>query len=329
MKPLVSIIIPTYNRASGTIASIQSVLEQTYTNWECIIVDDGSTDDTEKLVRDYAKNDSRIYFLNRSQEKPKGANACRNIGIENAQGKYYIFLDADDYLLPDCLDIRVNYMLDHNEELSYAVFLEERENKTERSVPKHFLKSTTSHKQALLAFFNYEMPWRTTGPIWHKRVFKNIQWDESLLRLQDIDLHINVLQHSEFKFDKVSQVTSVFKAAARDKKEDTYHALSVLNSFPIFFTKVWGIAKEDKAYKNACKRLVLFFKKNYLVPNKQHYKQEIKTIYKQIEDARVFSTKERWVTNLEFFNLKRKQAGKKQITGHRIHQLFKKTFNIP
>jgi len=96
MQPLVSIIIPTYNRAHHISETLDSVLAQTYSNWECIIVDDGSTDNTDEVVQEYLNKDSRFKYHQRPEERPKGANACRNYGFEVSEGKYINWLDSDD-----------------------------------------------------------------------------------------------------------------------------------------------------------------------------------------------------------------------------------------
>ena len=96
--PLVSIIIPTYNRAHLIGETLDSVLVQTYENWECIIVDDGSTDNTSKLLESYVQKDSRFQYHHRPSNRLKGANACRNYGFELSKGDYIQWLDSDDLL---------------------------------------------------------------------------------------------------------------------------------------------------------------------------------------------------------------------------------------
>jgi len=96
-EPTVSVIIPTYNRAHLIGRAIQSVLNQTYQNFEVIVVDDGSTDNTEEIVKGF--NDSRICYIRHSENR--GASATRNAGIEGAHGEYIAFLDSDDEWLPE------------------------------------------------------------------------------------------------------------------------------------------------------------------------------------------------------------------------------------
>lgn len=109
-SPVVSIVIPVFNRSHYIGETLDSVIEQTYTNLECIVVDDGSTDDTEQLVKSYAKNDKRIKFHIRPQEKNKGASSCRNYGLEKAKGEYIQFLDSDDIISKDKIEHQVKLL---------------------------------------------------------------------------------------------------------------------------------------------------------------------------------------------------------------------------
>ncbi|UBZ07455.1 glycosyltransferase [Salegentibacter mishustinae] len=104
MNPLVSIIIPTYNRAHLIGETLESILAQTYTNWECIVVDDGSTDYTDELLEFYRKKDHRIQFHHRPPNRRKGANACRNYGYELSQGDYIQWFDSDDVMFINHLE---------------------------------------------------------------------------------------------------------------------------------------------------------------------------------------------------------------------------------
>ena len=91
---LVSIITPAYNSAAYIAETIESVLAQTYTNWEMLIVNDYSKDNTAEIVQSYAKKDKRIKLINLQQNS--GAAAARNTAIQNAKGRYIAFLDSDD-----------------------------------------------------------------------------------------------------------------------------------------------------------------------------------------------------------------------------------------
>ncbi|WP_298528036.1 glycosyltransferase family 2 protein [uncultured Christiangramia sp.] len=107
-KGLVSIIIPTYNRSHLIGETLDSVIAQTYQNWECIVVDDGSNDYTEELLEFYCEEDDRIRFYSRPPNKLKGANACRNYGFEHSTGEYVNWFDSDDLMTSNFILIKVN-----------------------------------------------------------------------------------------------------------------------------------------------------------------------------------------------------------------------------
>ncbi len=109
MNSLVSIIIPTYNRVHLIGETLDSVIAQTYTNWECIVVDDGSNDYTDELLEFYCENDSRIKYYHRPKERAKGANVCRNYGFDMSKGEYVNWFDADDLMTPENLALRLQY----------------------------------------------------------------------------------------------------------------------------------------------------------------------------------------------------------------------------
>ena len=110
MKRLVSIITPCYNSSVFIEQTIQSVQAQTYTNWEMLIVDDCSKDNSADIIKTYAKEDKRIKYL--KTEKPSGSPVKpRNIGIENSNGRYIAFLDSDDVWLPNKLEEQL-YLFD-------------------------------------------------------------------------------------------------------------------------------------------------------------------------------------------------------------------------
>ena len=104
-KPKVSVIIPTYNRAHLIGRAIKSVLSQTYEDFELIIVDDSSTDNTEDIIRQFQEKDKRIKYI--KHEKNRGGSAARNTGIKSSKGEYIAFLDSDDEWLCEKLEKQI------------------------------------------------------------------------------------------------------------------------------------------------------------------------------------------------------------------------------
>lgn len=121
MNELVSIIMPSYNTANFISETIESVLAQTYSNWELIIVDDCSTDDTDAVVCPYLADDRIRYIKN---EKNSGAAISRNRALREAKGKWVAFLDSDDLWFPEKLEKQISFMKNKGYHFSYTNYIE-------------------------------------------------------------------------------------------------------------------------------------------------------------------------------------------------------------
>lgn len=135
--PFFSIVIPTYNRAQAVVKAVKSVLAQTYTNFEVLIVDDGSTDNTATAVKALLTQDKRVvYIYQKNQER----SAARNNGVTHAKGKFICFLDSDDAFLPNHLTELNKTIAKHNNAIAlYHVNgeLKSGESTTPITFPKH------------------------------------------------------------------------------------------------------------------------------------------------------------------------------------------------
>ncbi len=112
MNPLVSVIVPCYNYARFVPATIRSLQAQNFQDWECIVVNDGSKDNSEEVVKKLAAEEPRIKYV---YQENKGLPGARNTGIEHARGKYLQFLDADDLLQVRKLELQAKYLEEHEE----------------------------------------------------------------------------------------------------------------------------------------------------------------------------------------------------------------------
>lgn len=137
MKEFVSVIMPTYNCGRFIRESIDSVLAQTYNNWELLIVDDCSTDETERVVRSFS--DPRIRYMRNNQNQ--GAALTRNSALREAKGRYIAFLDSDDLWLPEKLEKQVAFMQQNGYAFTYHNYTEI----DERSQPLGVLVSGKKH----------------------------------------------------------------------------------------------------------------------------------------------------------------------------------------
>lgn len=121
-NPLVSILMPTFNSSKTVLRAIQSVQNQTYVNWELLISDDKSTDNTVDLINSML-DDDRIKFY--ALETNMGAGVARNVGLDRARGRYIAFCDSDDYWLPKKLERQINFMLENEIYLCYTHYFQE------------------------------------------------------------------------------------------------------------------------------------------------------------------------------------------------------------
>jgi teichuronic acid biosynthesis glycosyltransferase TuaG len=120
MSELVSIITPTFNAEKYIRDTLQSVLNQSYQNWEMILVDDASTDQTVKIINDFAEKDARFKLSKLS--KNSGNGFARNIALEKATGKYIAFLDADDLWFPLKLEKQIQFLKENNSPFTFSFY---------------------------------------------------------------------------------------------------------------------------------------------------------------------------------------------------------------
>jgi hypothetical protein len=189
-QPVVSIVIPVFNREALIVETLDSLSRQTFNDWEAIVVDDGSTDGSRVAISRRATLDSRVRLLHR-ERGPKGANNCRNLGLTAARSALVIFLDSDDLLAPHCLQQRLAIMRE-NPRLDCAVF----QGSVFRQTPGDTdqIWNLPSEEPDLPRFLRGESVWQTAGSIWKKSAVQALGgWDEMLTCWQDVDLHVRAL----------------------------------------------------------------------------------------------------------------------------------------
>lgn len=187
--PLVSIVTPTKNRSALLRETILTIISQTYSNWEMLIIDDFSTDNTVEMLKEFS-TEKRIKYYQRKGETG-GAQVCRNIGIELAHGEYIILLDSDDLLTETCLENRVKFISDNNE-LDFAVYptiifgWEFPNFDTYWNLP--------NDKDEISRFLNWDPLWQTASVIWKKSALQlAFPHNEETLSFQDIEIHVSAL----------------------------------------------------------------------------------------------------------------------------------------
>jgi glycosyltransferase involved in cell wall biosynthesis len=219
--PLVSIIIASFNKEKFIKETIQSVISQTYENWELIIVDDHSIDNTISIVETFL-SDSRIFLTQNALNM--GANYCRNFGLKNGKGIYVIFLDADDLLISDCLSLRLQKANENSDSnllvFTMGVFY--------RKVGDDQRKWTPISNTPLKDFLRHKLPWSILQPFWKREFLIDLGgFDESFQRLQDVELNTRALLHEKICYKLIQAEPDCYYRIDETRKNfDTYNFLN-------------------------------------------------------------------------------------------------------
>lgn len=225
--PIISIIIPTYNRASLIRETLDSIKAQTSPHWECIVVDDGSSDNTESVVAGYSAGDSRFSFYKRDRE-PKGAPTCRNIGLQHAKGEWVIFLDSDDLLTQNRIQNSIQ-LISENPSAEVFVFRLKHFGIEDSKVKSEIHPDLV--KDDLKLFLDGKCSWVTASPTWKKIWVKQIGgWLEGLEKWQDWEFHVRALLHRP-RLYKINEVGYLQRISS------SYNRISTNNTEYYFYKK--------------------------------------------------------------------------------------------
>lgn len=250
MNPIVSIIVPTFNSKQYISETLKSVISQTYIQWECIIVDDGSTDGTEDQINLFS-NDPRIIFFRRNR-CPKGVSTCRNIGIDKARGEFIIFLDSDDLLSPNCLKNRTQKMIEQPA-LEVGIFNTSifKSNIFEKSA--EVINKEISINPGLMYLGN-ELPFTVMSPIWKASLLKKYGgFREYFQRFEDPEFFSRIFCLGKPNFHYFDHEPDNFYRKTQEKNISSESAQKGYLHF----------------YRNWCSEIVLIKKENRTFARKQ------------------------------------------------------------
>ncbi len=320
---LVSIITPNFNSCEFIYTTRQSILGQTHKNWEWLIVDDGSTDDSIDIIKYFSKHDDRIHLLERGYGT-KGASTCRNVGIDNAKGEYLIFLDADDLLASHCLELRVKYMKEHPD-LDFGVFnmgMFQREIGDVKEVVNLYAEKLGGY---LEMFLSYKLPWAITCPLWTTSFLKknDIRFSEKYSRLQDPEFHSKILLKNDPQFDVFKEMKiDCFYRQPNKSKKGTISVSKTTSSILLYYEEMVDLIKgkhvEDK-YNNCLDQFVFNVFHSLLFYSRLEKIAPIINLYKEINYIRP-------ITNLSLkqvvFFARMNQVGLTFIKGAGISRLW-------
>lgn len=189
MDKSVSIIIPTFNRAHLILQTLESIRCQTHVDWECLIIDDGSTDATSKTVKEYISDDERFQYHVRPETLKKGPNSCRNYGYSLSNGQFVKWFDSDDILLPDALERQLNLFEDKTDAVVSRLQLVDFEKN------KIIRESVLRSSKMIEDYFTGKIAFYISGPLWRKEFLSQqpLLFDEEISNLDDWDFNLRML----------------------------------------------------------------------------------------------------------------------------------------
>ena len=191
-NPLISIIIPTYNRKHLIGATLDSVIAQNYNNWECIVVDDGSTDGTDSVITEYIKQDNRFEYL--INERSKGAQGARNTGLLKAKGNYVQFFDSDDIMYSNHLKIKIE-AFNQNPSLDIITSFSHVKNSNNEIIDIFTWVTSGAIFEKLILRDTYV---DTNSALIKRKIFDDYLLDENVPSFQELDLHLTLSKNANY-----------------------------------------------------------------------------------------------------------------------------------
>lgn len=265
-NPIVSIIIPTYNRAHLIGETLDSIIAQTYTHWECIIVDDGSTDNTFEILHTYQKKDDRFLLFKRPNNRLKGANACRNIGIDKALGEYIVFFDSDDLMTPNHIETKLKGF--KNDSIDFVITKTKYFNKPEYK--KDHKYNFDRFSLNLNNFLAQRVKWLTLDVCIKTEIASQLRFNEKLQAGQEFNFYAKLLSLTTqgIFLPKVISLRRYHEGSIQNKiqgtsKKEISSYLSKWNTYLDLKSKL--SKKEKRTILYSCIKLVIKLKK---VPSK-------------------------------------------------------------
>ena len=198
---MISIVVPLYNKEAAILSSLSSIQGQNYKEWECVIVDDGSTDASAKIVQDFIRDDTRFVYYYKQNGGPSSA---RNYGIDRANGDWIVFLDADDIFATDALSVFDDAIREHCRYncIAFNFYVDK------DGVCKLYSQLQTSVIMNPYKEWYYKrfMP-RTGAAIFKKDILLTHKHKEYLRRFEDAELLFNIFRKERFFYVNIPVMT--------------------------------------------------------------------------------------------------------------------------
>lgn len=304
-SPLITIIIPVYNTFQYVNETLITIITQTYKNWECIIIDDGSSDGSLEKIKTIVKKDQRFKIFIRGDYSPiKGANVCRNIGLKKTKTKWVIFVDSDDLLLNKCLENRINDILGTSPKDIYifkTAFIDEKKN-----ITGFFYNRSNDIEDILIRLLQHNIPWHTMSPIWDVNFLRKIGgWNNKYERLQDIELNIRAMIAFPKIYFSPLNVDSYYRKAPlaiEKQKNARYGFCRIIKDYYWLLTFNELISENNKKKIHDIFQESLVFQLNSYINNIKHKDSKLERLFIQtLKDLKIASNEIERIKHL-FYN---------------------------
>lgn len=191
-KPLVSIIVPCYNQAQYLDEALQSVFDQTYPYWECIVINDGSTDNTEEIAENWIARDSRFIYW---YQENRGLSSARNTGLNCSTGDYIQFLDADDFLHNFKIKESLDQVKQVNADLIISNYVSFTNDTTKTIPPRYKLQEYYFNFESVVFKWDYEFVIPIHCAMFEAKYFENFRFPTFLKAKEDWVMWITIFKN--------------------------------------------------------------------------------------------------------------------------------------
>ncbi len=264
MQPLVSVIIPAFNRGKLIGETLASVAAQQYKNWECIVVDDGSDDDTLQVAGNFAASDARFKIFSRPGHLKKGANNSRNFGFQQSSGSLVLFFDSDDLMLPGKLLLQVESLADPG--IDYCVDRFDNFSDGERPQPEWAFDENLNAGVALRDYVVHEVFWGTINFMGRRDLFLKSEFHEDLKSGQEYYFFTSVaVNNPKAKGVFLNRTLSLRRihSASIQQEQRSLAVARLENKFAVYWKVLedFGPSLDDRAVKYLLRSAVVFYHK--------------------------------------------------------------------
>lgn len=278
MKPLISIIIPVYNAESTLRKCIDSIINQKFTDWELLLVDDGSIDQSAQICDEYADNNSRIKVIHKENG---GVSSARNLGLDNSCGEFIMFVDSDDFLVNNSINKNV---LDGGEDLilfSYIINSGTKKNILVSPMPPCVISTEKGIREFYYNFLQEGIFKTVWSKIFKRSLIGNLRFDEKLLLGEDhlfLLQYLNMIKSLRYDASPIYVYQGVESKYQIDVSKAIYTLISLFSAYNSL--KVENIDLERNifcSYKSFCQKNI------YNNPSLWYKNSHVEEIYKRIK----------------------------------------------